>query len=79
MAKVLILWVLGIFIFFAGYWLGKRITEFTYKADDVDYIEEDKKDDTKWSNCTIKGSKAEQRELFKKQIHFFSSFKQKNQ
>ena len=47
MTKVLILWVLGIFIFFAGYWLGKRITEFTYKADDVDYIEEDKKDDTK--------------------------------
>lgn len=47
MAKVLILWILGILIFFAGYWLGKRVTELIYKTDEVDYIEEDKKNDTK--------------------------------
>ena len=49
MLRVLILWILGIIIFFAGYWLGMRITEFSYKTDEVEYVEEkkEKKDDTK--------------------------------
>ncbi len=43
MLKILILWIVAIVVFLAGYWIGKRITEMKYETQEYNENDDDKK------------------------------------